>query len=318
MKVVVIGATGHVGTYLVPRLVEAGHVTVSVSRCQRQPYLDHSAWSKVQKIVLDRNGKDSEKFGRAIADLKPEVVVDMLCYRPEQAEQMVDCLKGRVSQYLCCGTIWVYGRSTTVPTTEDRLRVPLGDYGIQKASLETFLLKQVKENHFPAALFHPGHIVGQGWTPLNPVGHFNPQVFVKISRGEELVLPNLGMETVHHIHADDIASAIVQMMGNWDRCVGESFNIVSPQALTLRGFSEGMFEWFGQKPNLKFLPFEEWQKTVSSEEAQDTLEHISHSPCCSIEKASRRFNYKPKYSSMQAVGESVEWLIQNKVIKVGR
>ncbi|MBW8788837.1 MAG: NAD(P)-dependent oxidoreductase, partial [Rhizobium leguminosarum] len=32
MRVLVIGATGHVGTYLVPRLVEAGHDVVTISR----------------------------------------------------------------------------------------------------------------------------------------------------------------------------------------------------------------------------------------------------------------------------------------------
>ena len=31
-RVVVIGATGHIGTYLVPRLVMAGHDVVAVSR----------------------------------------------------------------------------------------------------------------------------------------------------------------------------------------------------------------------------------------------------------------------------------------------
>lgn len=43
--------------------------------------------------------------------------------------------------------------------------------------------------------------------PLNPAGHFNPAVFRAIARGEQLLLPNYGMETVHHVHADDIAPA---------------------------------------------------------------------------------------------------------------
>ena len=34
-KVVIIGGSGHVGTYLVPRLVEAGHEVVNVTRGQR-------------------------------------------------------------------------------------------------------------------------------------------------------------------------------------------------------------------------------------------------------------------------------------------
>ncbi|MFD2357599.1 NAD-dependent epimerase/dehydratase family protein [Nonomuraea ferruginea] len=38
MRVVVIGASGHIGTYLVPRLVEAGHDVVAVSRGTRRPY----------------------------------------------------------------------------------------------------------------------------------------------------------------------------------------------------------------------------------------------------------------------------------------
>ena len=31
-RVVVIGATGHIGTYLVPRLVDRGHEVIAVSR----------------------------------------------------------------------------------------------------------------------------------------------------------------------------------------------------------------------------------------------------------------------------------------------
>ncbi|HEX4215236.1 MAG TPA: NAD-dependent epimerase/dehydratase family protein, partial [Candidatus Dormibacteraeota bacterium] len=41
MRVVVIGGRGHIGTYLVPRLVERGHEVVNVSRGERQPYLPH-------------------------------------------------------------------------------------------------------------------------------------------------------------------------------------------------------------------------------------------------------------------------------------
>ena len=32
MKVVVVGATGHIGSYLVPKLVWAGHEVIAMSR----------------------------------------------------------------------------------------------------------------------------------------------------------------------------------------------------------------------------------------------------------------------------------------------
>jgi hypothetical protein len=41
--------------------------------------------------------------------------------------------------------------------------------------------------------------------------------------------------------------------------IGESFHVVSPAALTLRGFAEQMAAMFGQAPNIRFLPWEEWR-----------------------------------------------------------
>lgn len=52
MRIVIIGGSGHVGTYLVPRLVEAGHEVINISRKQRQPYQPHAAWQWVQPVIL--------------------------------------------------------------------------------------------------------------------------------------------------------------------------------------------------------------------------------------------------------------------------
>ena len=65
-----------------------------------------------------------------------------------------------------------------------------------------------------------------------------------------------------------------------------------------------------------FLAWEQWQKNVSREDALATWDHIAHSPNCSIEKAQRLLNYQPRYSSLQAVQESVVWLIENKELQV--
>ena len=86
---------------------------------------------------------------------------------------------------------------------------------------------------------------------------------------------------------------------NWSAAVGESFHVVSPQALTLRGYAETMGAWFGQPAVLEFQPWEEWRTTVSAEEAQATWDHIAHSPNCSIAKAQRLLDYQPRYTSLQ-------------------
>ena len=47
-----------------------------------------------------------------------------------------------------------------------------------------------------------------------------------------------------------------------------------------------------------------------------TWDHIAHSPCMSIEKAKRLLAYRPRFSSLQAVYESVQWLLQHRVIDI--
>jgi nucleoside-diphosphate-sugar epimerase len=317
MRVVIIGGAGHVGTYLIPRLVEAGHEVINISRGQHRPYRPHAAWTSVRQVVADREAEDKAgTFGERVRELQADVVIDMICFTEASARQLVAALKGRVQHFLHCGTIWVHGPKVQAPTTEEQPRRPFGDYGIQKAAIEAYLLDEARRSGFPATNLHPGHIVGPGWAPLNPAGHFNPQVFAALARGEELVLPNLGLETIHHVHADDVAQAFMQAIANRSVAIGESFHVVSPAALTLRGYAEAMAAWFGRPARLGYVGWEEWKTTVSGEEAAATWDHIAHSPCCSIAKSQRLLNYQPRYTSLQAVCEAVTWLVEQDVIQI--
>jgi nucleoside-diphosphate-sugar epimerase len=317
MKIVVIGATGHVGTYLVPRLVAGGHKLVAVSRGNREPYLEHGAWKQVECIQVDRVAEEQAgKFGQRIRSLNPDVVVDMICFDEPSARHLVEALRGQVRHLLVCGTIWVHGPSAQVPTTEASPRHPFGDYGVNKNAMETYLLRQSRLGGVPATVIHPGHIVGPGWIPLNPQGNFNPLVFNKIASGEELLLPNFGLETVHHVHADDVAQLFIAALEHWSASVSESYHAVSPAALSLRGYAEAVYSWFGYEPRLRFQPFNEFSKTLSENDAAATLDHIAHSPNCSIAKGQTQLGYQPRYSSLQAVYEALMWLIAHDVVQV--
>jgi nucleoside-diphosphate-sugar epimerase len=314
-RIVVIGGSGHVGTYLVPRLVEAGFEVVNVTRGQRAAYQPHAAWAAVETVIADREAEDAVgTFGRRIAELKPDIVIDMICFTLPSAQLLVEALRGRVQHFLHTGTIWVHGPSVAVPTTETAKRRPFGDYGVQKAAIEAWLMSEAQRKGFPATIIHPGHIVGRGWAPLNPAGHFDPAVFSALARGEELLLPNFGLETVHHVHADDVAQMFMKAIANWGVSVGEAYHTVSPQAVTLRGYAEAVSAWFGREAKLAYLPWEEWKTRHSPTVVEQTFDHIAHSPSCSIEKAQRHLGYQPRYSSLEGVRDAVDWLIGTGVV----
>jgi nucleoside-diphosphate-sugar epimerase len=302
MRVIVIGGSGHIGTYLTPRLVEEGHKVICVSRSQREPYLPHTAWRDVELRTIDRT---ADNFGRAIRELKPDVVIDLICYTLESAQHIVEVLTGNVQQFLHCGTVWIHGPALEGPVTEDQPRRPISDYGVRKAAIENYLLGEYQRNGFPVSLLHPGHLVGIGWTPLNPAANFNPQVFTDLANGNEITLPNIGRETLHHVHADDVAQAFTKAMSHWPDAVGQSFHVCSPAAITMIGYAESVASWYGHEARVRFRPWEEWRSTMSEKDAGVTWDHIARSPSYSIEKAQRLLDYQPAYRSLQAIRESL-------------
>ncbi len=318
-RVVVIGASGHVGTYLVPRLVAEGHEVVAISRGARAPYQDHGAWRAVRAIAMDRVACEADgSFSGKILELAPDIVIDMICFTLDSARHLVEALRGQVQHFLHTGTIWVHGTGVALPTTEQEPRRPFGEYGTRKAEIEAYLLREAALNGFPATLVHPGHIVGPGWAPVNPAGHLDPVAFSLLAQGQELALPHFGLETVHHVHADDVAQLFMKAIATRSAAIGEAFHAVSPTALSLRGYAEAMAAWFGQAPKLVFLPWEEWKARHTEKQADQTWQHISRSPNCSIDKARRLLDYQPRYSSLQAIQESVEWLVRAGIVRTAQ
>ena len=307
VHVVIIGGSGHVGSYLVPQLIARGYDVTNVSRGQAKPYISNKAWDKVKNVTIDRKAEEAKgDFGNRIAELKGNVVIDMITFQLDSAKQLVTALKGKVDFYIFCSTIWVGGISTVVPAGEDDLLEPFGDYGIQKAAIEAYLKKE--EQGFPWVSFRPGHIVGEGWAPVNPVGNGNLDVWKTISRGEELEMPDAGMTCLHHVHADDCAQWVLCAMDHRDVTIGHCFNNVSSQALTMRGYAEAMYKYFGKTPRLSYKPFEQWKEGRKEEDVEGTRSHMEHSPCASIEKSRKMIGYEPKYTSLQAIQQSVEAL----------
>jgi nucleoside-diphosphate-sugar epimerase len=303
-RVVVIGATGHIGSYLVPRLVRAGHEVVAISRGEREPYQPAPEWQHAQRLALAR---DDPGFEAQVAELGADAVIDMICFDAPDAQRLVEALAPTQPLLVHCGTIWVHGPARLVPVTEDEPRTAYGEYGTGKARAEAYLLRQ---RDVPAAIVHPGHICGPGWPVITPAGNLDPDVWRRLATGEPLALPDLGLGVLHHVHADDVAQAFERALTR-PQAVGASFHAVSEQAMTLRGLAEAVAGWFGRTANLEYVDWAELERRIGSEHATATREHVGRSIAASIERARAVLGYAPRYSTLQALQESVRWLAAN-------
>lgn len=312
-----IGATGHVGTFLVPRLVRAGHDVVAVSRGLREPYVADEAWRAVRREVLDRDELGAG-FPAAIAALDADVVVDMTCFTRQSAAQLVDGLRGRTGLLLHCGTIWVHGSSSAVPITEADERGPFGEYGTAKAEIEDLLLAEsARPDGLPCVVLRPGHITGPGWPMINAVGNLDLSVWHRLATGQPVDMPNLGLETVHHVHADDVAQAFQLACERADVAAGNAYNVVSERAMTLRGIATAVAGWFGREADLRYLPFEQFRAGTDDEFAEASWQHIVRSHSMSIDKARQQLGYAPRYTSLQAIADGLAWLAEHGEVDLG-
>ena len=160
-RVVVIGATGHIGSYLVPRLVRAGHEVIAVSRGEREPYHEAVEWRSVERVGADRTAEEvAGIFGKRVADLRPDVVVDLICFTPASAQHLVDAVRPARPLLVHCGTIWVHGRAARVPVTEDEPRTAsVSTASARRRSRRCFIVKRL-----------PGVSRASSFIPVTSVG----------------------------------------------------------------------------------------------------------------------------------------------------
>lgn len=312
MRVVVIGGSGHIGSFLVPRLVRAGHHVLNVSRGSSRPYADADEWRHVEQIAADRQHGDADgTFPRRIADLGADTVIDLVCFTLASAASLVEGLRGNTAHLIHCGTLWRYGPALKVPIREGEGTPPFDEYGIQKEAIAQLLKRETANGGLTTTSLHAGHIVGPGWSPTGPLGNNDPAVWATISAGRPLLVPGSGAELMHHVHADDVAQIFELAVANRDAAAGEDFHAVGPSALSVRGYAEIAAGWFGQDLDLRTVTWEEFRRTTTPEFAENSWGHLHRSHCLSIDKPRTRLGYAPQWEPEDAVLESVRWLIDH-------
>src|SRR5215471_1691576 len=310
-RVVVIGATGHIGSYLVPRLVRGGHEVIAMSRGIRGPYLQSPEWDSVTTITVDRDAADAEgAFGTQVAAQRPDAVIDLICFTAASAQQLVDALRPSRPLLVHCGTIWVHGPALRVPVAEDEPRTAYGEYGTGKAEIEALLHAETRSGGVPSVVLHPGHISGPGWPVITPAGNLDPAVWTALAAGRPLALPDHGLGVLHHVHADDVAQAF-ELALSCPEAIGFSFHVVAGQAMTLRGLASGVASWFGREPVLEYVDWAEFTRRVGAGHAEATREHTFRGIAASIARARLILGYGPRYTTLQALHEALTWLAAN-------
>lgn len=226
MNVLLLGGTGQISSGIVKALLARGAAVTVLNRGQS----DDRLGPDVRRLVADRN--DSAALERAVASAGPwDAVIDMICFRPDQAAAAVRLFRGRCAQFIFCSTVCVYGNTQTIiPTTEATTPSPHSSYGRDKLACEQLFLAAHAPGEFAVTIFRPSHTFGPGGGIINNLG-FSATFVDRLRRGLPVIVSGDGHGLWQSAFADDVGRGFAHAVGR-AACFGQTYNIVGDEVVT--------------------------------------------------------------------------------------
>lgn len=228
MRILIIGGTGLISNYVTSQLVEQGHDVHHLNR-RRTPGLG----GDVPVLTADRTDRDA--FARVLSTQPVwDVVIDMICYLPEDAQQLIDLVMPRCGQLIVASTVDVYQKPAgRYPIREDEPHGPLNDYSRNKSVCEGMLLA-ASNAICPVTIIRASHTYGPGSQHRGHIVHtFGGRSYVadRIRKGLPIIVHGDGSSFWTSCHGRDVATAFTGAVAN-ARAAGRAYHATAEEWLT--------------------------------------------------------------------------------------
>lgn len=246
MRVLVMGGTQFNGLALVRELRRTGHDVTVLNRGKTEADLPLG----VERVYADRT--DAAQVREALGSREFDCVQDISAYRPEDVQLMVDVFRGRTGHYIFASSTVIYGATDLLPITEshpvDRSEQQWA-YGLNKLACEDILIREQRENQFPASVVCFSMVFG----PHNMIPDREQRMFVRLVQGRPVLIPGDGTTIGQVGHVYDEARALRMMMQN-PKTFGRRYNLTGGDVYTDDGYIDTFAQVVGVQPRKVYLP----------------------------------------------------------------
>ena len=248
MRILITGSTGFIGSRLAVLLRERGwevHELVRYVSGGRYAYYD-----RPHRVFADL--KDPEEIRRAVYGAKPEVIIHLgaesavaFSFDHPREVQVVNFLgtldlaraaqEVGVKHFIHASSSEVYGRVKVFPVTEDQPLGATSPYAVSKIAAEEYLRMLMFADHFPATIVRPFNTFGRALV-RNPHFVVERAITQALEKGKiELHDPNPWRDFMFR---EDHVAGYLAVVENWNRAVGETFNLCTGGSWQIRQMAE--------------------------------------------------------------------------------
>ncbi|MDQ6834009.1 MAG: NAD(P)-dependent oxidoreductase, partial [Chloroflexota bacterium] len=291
MRVLVTGASGHVGGAIAAHLVQCGHDVVGLSRrtsgvaglCQ-QIEIDLGAPAFVEQVIDATPACDAIIHAAAALDKEPDAPAISLTNCLGTQHILAVAHQWNTQSFVYISGVPVIGMPEIIPIAEDHPVHPLTAYHASKVYGE-YLLDVARRAGLAGASLRLTSPVGPGM-PANRIF----SVFVARARANQpLQLAGAGTRRQNYVDVRDVAIAAEQCAR--ERVTG-LFNIAGAQSISNHELAQACVRIIGSSSPIVFTGQPDREEGIAWE--------ISNA------RAAERFGYAPRYdvaASIRAVGE---------------
>ena len=222
MKALVFGGSTFVGLRTVRELAARGHEVTVLNRGVTSVDLPPG----VERLIADRT--DNESMKNALGGREWDAVFDIsgfvMVAGKSDLDFLIEMLDGNIGHYVYCSSIMCYKGSGNMPWPETNAYSddPKDTYGGFKAYTEKRLFEQHRKTGFPVTAVRPAAIYG----PNNNIYDMEAPMFLRLLRGQPILIPHEGLVTCSYGHVDDLVRFQIDVAGK-DAAKGEAFNLTN-------------------------------------------------------------------------------------------
>lgn len=261
----VTGCSGFIGTHLVTRLLDGGHMVTGYDLVL--PAYTHVNFDFIQGDILDLERlrasvvKPDGIFHLAAQTKVPDSTRDPSYDFQVNARgtfNVLSCASGATFVYASTST--VYGTAAT-PTTEGHVMRPVSFYGASKAAGELYCSAFNSIFGLPTTSLRLYNVYGPG----NAKGVMHDLIKKLQMDGSHLEILGTGLQKKDYVYIDDAIDAF--LLAYAKGIAGEAYNIGSGSAITVNEIASIICQMMDLHPDIRYTGGKSWEGDIESTQA---------------------------------------------------